>query len=42
VSKGKYEKVVSLVRVRFDAQGKLTHLWQDKVLERSASDQPLP
>lgn len=42
VGKGKYEKIDSLVRVRFDAQGKLTHLWQDKVLERSASDQPIP
>jgi hypothetical protein len=42
VAKGKYEKVESLVRVRFDAQGKLTHLWQDKVLERSASEQPIP
>ena len=40
VNSGKYERLVSLVRVRFDDQGKLTHLWQDKVLERSASDGP--
>jgi hypothetical protein len=37
VSLGKNERVVSVVRVRFDEQGKLTHLWQDKVLERSVA-----
>lgn len=42
VSKNKYEKVVSVVQVRFDEQGRITALWQDKLLERSASDQPSP
>lgn len=42
VAKGKYEQVTSLVKARFDAQGKLTHLWQDTVLERNLSDQPIP